>query len=72
MGTVEKGLYRHFKGGIYEVLFIAINTENSKHVVVYEKNSIKYTRPLSEWCDIMENGQRRFTKIEDEISYIQH
>jgi hypothetical protein len=42
--------YRHFKGGIYTVLYIARHSEDESEQVVY-KNSKNQTwvRPLKEW-----------------------
>jgi hypothetical protein len=36
MNDVTPGRYRHFKGGEYEVLFIALDTETEEPVVVYQ------------------------------------
>ena len=32
---IEKGRYRHFKGGEYEVLFTARHSESGEEMVVY-------------------------------------
>ena len=34
--VVEGGIYRHYKGGIYEVLCIATHTESSEEQVIYK------------------------------------
>lgn len=36
------GTYRHFKGGIYEVLGVARHSESEEHLVVYKS-------PSGEW-----------------------
>lgn len=33
--SVQRGLYRHFKGGLYEVLDCVINSENLESMVLY-------------------------------------
>ena len=33
--TVKKGWYRHFKGGVYEVLGVALHTETLEKLVLY-------------------------------------
>ena len=38
---LEKGVYEHFKGGIYEVVDIACNTETLEWYVVYESKERK-------------------------------
>lgn len=35
MKEVKKGWYRHFKGGVYEVLGSGMHTETEEQVVVY-------------------------------------
>jgi len=65
-----KGIYRHFKGGIYEVVCVAINSENLEQMVVYrsvtEPEKI-WVRPLSMWSEpVKYEGKTvcRFTPIE--------
>jgi len=48
---VERGLYRHFNGGVYEVLMTALDTSTRQESVVYrsQKDSAKvYVAPI-EW-----------------------
>ena len=33
---IEKGIYRHFKGNLYEVLFTAKDCDDESEVVVYK------------------------------------
>ena len=33
---IKKGIYKHFKGNLYEVLFIAKNSETEEDMVVYK------------------------------------
>lgn len=52
-GEVQKGKYRHFKGGEYEVITLALNSENTEETVVYRSlnNDGKvWVRPKSEFC----------------------
>lgn len=62
------GMYRHFKGGVYEALFLAKDGETQEDVVVYKnaKGEV-WVRPLSMWSEHVErdgyNGPR-FVRLE--------
>ena len=69
MGLIGK--YRHFKGGEYEVLFVAKHSETGEEMVVYralyEDGGI-WVRPRSMFEETVERDGKtfpRFTKIED-------
>ena len=62
--------YRHFKGGTYEVVCIAKNSETLEDTVIYrsltEPEKI-WARPLSMWNErVTRDGKEfdRFTKID--------
>ncbi len=67
---IEKGKYRHFKGGEYEVLFIAHHSENGEDMVVYRAlygEGEVWVRPAAMWDEeVVLDGvtYRRFTKID--------
>jgi hypothetical protein len=42
---IEPGLYRHYKGGIYNVLGVGCNTEAHEYYVVYSPQAPKENRP---------------------------
>ena len=63
------GKYRHFKGGEYEIVCIAKNSETLEDTVIYrsitEPEKV-WARPLSMWNDtVVRDGisYTRFTKI---------
>ena len=65
----EKGIYKHFKGNMYEVLDIATHSETLEKMVVYKalygEGGI-WVRPLKMWDEEVEyEGKRvkRFTKV---------
>ena len=68
---IEKGKYRHFKGGEYEVLCIAHHSESGEDMVVYRAlygEGEVWVRPAAMWNEeVVRDGvtYRRFTKIED-------
>ena len=69
--AVQPGVYRHFKGGIYRVLFTAKNSENLEETVVYQccKDGTFWVRPASMWNETVERDGYcgpRFTYIGEE------
>jgi len=52
---IPNRIYTHYKGGLYEVLHLAISSIDDSDQVIYR--SLHYgtyhTRPLSEWSDVM-------------------
>ena len=63
------GKYRHFKGGEYEIVCIAKNSETLEDTVIYRSITEPervWARPLSMWNDtVVRDGisYTRFTKI---------
>lgn len=63
--------YRHYKGDLYRVKFLALHSNDDEWMVVYEPlyanpDAPFFTRPLREWGEIVEwEGERveRFKKI---------
>lgn len=46
MRVVKPGQkYQHFKGGIYEVVIIAVNTETMEKMVIYRHEDKVWARP---------------------------
>ena len=66
---VKQGLYKHFKGNVYRVLFTAKNSENLENMVVYQGqygDKEIWVRPESMWDEeITRDGKtfKRFTYI---------
>lgn len=64
----KKGVYRHYKGNFYELLYIATHSETLENMVVYKAlygDEEIWVRPLSMWSEIvtLKNGEKteRFT-----------
>ena len=61
--------YKHYKGGIYELLYIAEHSETGDKLVIYKNNENKiYARPYDLFFETLKiNGQEieRFKKISD-------
>lgn len=68
-GEIKPGRYRHFKGGEYEVLFLARHSESGEDMVVYRAlygAREVWVRPAAMWNETVErDGKtfRRFTYI---------
>ena len=65
---IKKGIYRHFKGGIYEVVGNAVHTETGDELVLYraiDRPSPIWARPKEMWNEVV-NGKKRFELIEAE------
>ena len=61
------GIYRHYKGGLYEVLFLSKHTETDEVLVNYKSLHFGtfYSRPLISWNENVEghsdSENKRFT-----------
>ena len=71
MNTPNKGIYKHYKGNLYELLYIGKHSETLEEVVVYRAlygdNDI-WVRPLNMWDeDVVIDGKtiKRFTLVEE-------
>ncbi|MBP8034102.1 MAG: DUF1653 domain-containing protein [Bacteroidia bacterium] len=68
---IELGLYKHYKGNIYEVIGIAKHSETLENMVVYKATYLPdgenlWVRPLTMFLEtVVVNGieQKRFEKI---------
>ena len=72
METVKPGVYRHFKGNLYRVLFSARHSETGEEMVVYRAlygEGGLWVRPLAMWQEAVERDgvpyPHRFTYLGD-------
>ncbi|MDD2681236.1 MAG: nucleotide exchange factor GrpE [Patescibacteria group bacterium] len=70
MEKLQTGIYQHYKGGKYELLFVAEQTETKEAMVIYRslKDNKVWVRPLSNWQEKIEQegaARDRFIKIEE-------
>lgn len=69
--AVEKGLYQHYKGPMYEVLELAKHSETEEELVVYRAlygERGVWCRPLAMFDEtIVKDGKtiKRFARVED-------
>jgi len=61
MSQIPLGVYRHYKGNLYEVIGFAKHSETLEELVIYEAlygDLGTWVRPLSMWKDRLEiNGE---------------
>jgi len=68
---LKKGKYKHFKGNVYELLFIAKHSETMEDMVIYRSindESKIWARPISMWGETVEYQGKtvaRFTYIKE-------
>ena len=68
---VKKGIYKHFKGGIYRVIGVGKHSESLDEMVVYQSVSDGgiWVRPVAMWDEKVERDGKilsRFQYIGDE------
>lgn len=52
--VVQRGIYRHFKGAIYQVLMVATSEATGRRDVIYSRvhgDSQVWSRPVSDFTD---------------------
>lgn len=61
-------LYRHYKGGIYKVLFLSKHTESGEILVNCQSVHFGsyFSRPLEVWNSLTPDGETRFKLMIDE------
>ena len=63
---LKSGKYRHFKGGEYELLFVARHSETLEPMVVYRAlygEGGVWVRPASMWTETVERNGERFPRF---------
>ena len=70
---IDNNVYKHYKGGLYRMLFVARDSETTEAVVVYMalKDGTVWVRKHSEWGEMVVTGKQdgmdvlttRFTKV---------
>ena len=66
---IETGIYRHFKGGRYEVIGVAKHSETLEEMVVYRSlygDGGIWVRPLAMWNETVERDGKTFPRFQKE------
>lgn len=64
--TIRPGIYRHFKGNRYRVLFTARHSETEEELVVYQAlygEGGYWVRPAAMWNEEVERDGRRVPRF---------
>lgn len=67
----KPGVYRHYKGGLYRVLFLARHSETEEELVVYQAlygEEGYWVRPLALWLapvEVAGEMRPRFQPVEE-------
>ena len=63
---IQQGYYRHYKGGVYQVINVGKHTETEEELVVYRDiKGQMWIRPVSMWNEKVD-GVTRFEYFEDQ------
>ena len=71
VSELKPGVYRHFKGNLYELLFVATHSETLEPMVVYRQlygAGAYWVRPASMWLEKVERdgvSYQRFTAVDE-------
>ncbi|WP_226647910.1 DUF1653 domain-containing protein [Microbulbifer variabilis] len=64
---MKPGLYRHYKGNLYEVLYTAIHSETEELLVIYRAlygNCIVSARPYSMFNEALSEDGKTFPRFQ--------
>jgi len=64
---LKTGLYRHYKGAMYQVLSLARHSETEEWHVVYQAlygDRGIWIRPLTMFCENVTKGEKRIPRFE--------
>ena len=63
---VKKGIYRHFKGGVYRVIGVGCHSESLEEMVVYQSVSDGgiWVRPAAMWDEKVEHDGKILSRFQ--------
>lgn len=65
---IPNRLYRHYKGGLYQFMFMSTHSETGEPLVIYRSVLFgsHYARPLEMWFEEIPGYGKRFEICEEE------
>ena len=67
MMEFEKGIYKHYKGNMYELLYVATHSETLEKMVVYKAlygDGEVWVRPAHMWNETIETDGKAVPRFE--------
>lgn len=64
---IKQGLYRHYKGNLYRLLYIARHSETLENMVVYQDVNCPekiWVRPASMWEETVETSEGTVSRFQ--------
>lgn len=64
---LKKGIYKHFKGNLYEVIDIALHSETMEEMVVYRAlygEERLWVRPALMWDEVIEHDGEKVKRFQ--------
>lgn len=73
--SIQTGIYRHFKGKLYEVIGVVRDSDDCRKILVHYRQmeesdfpiGTEWVRPVEEFCDVHPCGDKRFVFVKEAL-----